>query len=156
VKSNVAPPRPAITPLANPPLSQPNSRRTTSEGQMSSLEVSSRWRIRPDGFCRDVCALRSVPSHHFVHGQDRSVIPEIEPPTRPRPVAGVPQQVSFQGIAVHGIQFLISLLRGPDVHNDSEPQFPPQLPESRNPLLPETLGIKEAGAIPPRTILAVK
>jgi hypothetical protein len=68
----------------------------------------------------------------------------------------VPQQVSFQGIAVHGIQFLISLLRGPDVHNDSEPQFPPQLPESRNPLLPETLGIKEAGAIPPRTILAVK
>jgi hypothetical protein len=66
------------------------------------------------------------------------------------------QQVLFQGIAVYVIQFLISLLRGPDVHNDSGSQFPPQLAESRNPLLPETLGIKEAGAIPPRTILAVK
>ena len=72
---------------------------------MSSLEVSSRWRIRPDGFCRDVCALRSVPSHHFVHGQDRSVIPEIEPPTRPRPVAWVLDQPSFHGIVGHVIQY---------------------------------------------------
>ena len=40
------------------------------------------WRIRADGFCRHVCALRSVPSHYLVHGQDRSVIPEIEPPRR--------------------------------------------------------------------------
>jgi hypothetical protein len=40
----------------------------------------------------------STPSQHFVHAQDRSVIPEIEPPTRPRPVARVLDQASFHGI----------------------------------------------------------
>jgi len=47
----------------------------------------------------------SMPSQHFIHAQDRRVIPEIEPPTRPRPVARVLQQASFDGIVVHVIQF---------------------------------------------------
>src|SRR5208337_780212 len=161
----------------------------------------------------------SMPSHHFVHAQDRTVIPEIEPPTRPRPAARLLDQPSFHGIVVHAIPFLISLLGAPDVHvvelplphpkvcvmvdsgwqsdprehllapsiaqvfpevfqdkqgsalfkllhdlrgvrlrrqpdervemfrhenvsDYSETQFPPRLAESRNPSLPETLGIK--------------
>ena len=58
----------------------------------------------------------SMPSLHFVDTQDRTVIPEIEPPTRPRPVAWVLDRASFHGIVVRVIQFLIALLRSPDVH----------------------------------------
>jgi len=58
----------------------------------------------------------AMPLQHFVHAQDRTVIPEIEPPTRPLPVARVLEQASFHGIVVRVIQLLISLLRGPDVH----------------------------------------
>jgi hypothetical protein len=50
----------------------------------------------------------STPSQHFVHGQDRSVIPEIEPPTRPRPVARMLNQASFHGMVAQVIQFLIT------------------------------------------------
>jgi ribosomal protein L37AE/L43A len=57
-----------------------------------------------------------TPSQHFVHAQDRSVIPEIEPPTRPRPAARMLDQASSHGIVVHVIQFLIPLLWAPDVH----------------------------------------
>ena len=66
----------------------------------------------------------STTSQHFVHAQFRSVIPEIEPPAAagPRPVARVLDQASFHGIVVRGIQFLISLLRAPDVHV-AEPPF---------------------------------
>ena len=175
----------------------------------------------------------STPSQHFVHAQDRIVTPEMEPPTRPRPVARVLAQASFHGIVVHVIQFLISLLRAPDVHvvelplphpkgrmmvdgggqgdprehllapriaqvfpqvfqdkqsgaifkllhdlrgvrlrrrpdervemfrhenvsQDSEFQFPPQLAESRNPLLPKALGVKQARAVPLCGMLLVK
>ena len=55
-------------------------------------------------------------SQHFVHAQYRSVISEIEPPTRPRPLARVLDQASFYGIVVHVIQFFISRLRAPDAH----------------------------------------
>src|SRR5208282_3120428 len=44
-----------------------------------------------------------TPSQHLVHAQDRTVIPEIEPPTRPRPVARVFHQAPFHGIVVHVI-----------------------------------------------------
>jgi hypothetical protein len=50
----------------------------------------------------------SMPSQHFVHGQDRSAIPEIEPPTQRRPVARLADQASFHGIVVQVIQFLIT------------------------------------------------
>jgi hypothetical protein len=95
----------------------------------------------------------SMPSQHFAHAQGRSVIPEIEPPTRRRPLARVLDQASFDGIVVHVIQLLISLLRVPDVHSES--QFRPQLAESRNPFLPKTLGVKQARAIPPCGMLLV-
>jgi nitrate reductase NapE component len=48
----------------------------------------------------------STPSQHFVHAQDRTVIAEIEPPTRPRPVARVLDQGSFHGIVVHVMQMI--------------------------------------------------
>ena len=50
----------------------------------------------------------SMPSQHFVHGQDRSVIPEIEPASRPQPVVRVLDQASIHGIVVQVIQFLIN------------------------------------------------
>jgi hypothetical protein len=50
-----------------------------------------------------------MPSQHFVHGQDRSVIPEIEPASRPQPVVRVLDQASIHGIVVQVIQFLINL-----------------------------------------------
>jgi hypothetical protein len=54
-------------------------------------------------------------SKHFVHAQDRTVIPEIEPPARPRPVARVLDHPSYHGIVGHVIEFPIFLLRVPDV-----------------------------------------
>ena len=56
-----------------------------------------------------------TPSQHFVHAQGRSVIPEVEPPTRPRPVAQVLDRAWFHGIVVHVIRFLISPIRAPDI-----------------------------------------
>jgi hypothetical protein len=74
----------------------------------------------------------SMPSQHFVHAQDRTVIPKIEPPTRPRPVARVLDQASF-----HGHE---------NESQDSEFQFPPQLAQSRDPSLPKTLGAEQPRA----------
>jgi hypothetical protein len=48
------------------------------------------------------------------------------------------------------------MFRHENVSQDSEFQFPPQLGESRNPLLPETLGVKQARAIPLCGMLVVK
>jgi hypothetical protein len=47
--------------------------------------------------------------------------------------------------SLHGIVVQVSQLK-----------IPPQLAESRNPLLPKTLGVKQAGAIPPCGMLLVK
>ena len=73
------------------------------------------WRIRPDGFLSGCMRPSAMPLQHLVHAQDRSVIPEVESPATagPRPAARVLGHASFHGIVV---QFLISLLRAPDVH----------------------------------------
>ncbi len=61
--------------------------------------VSRGWRIRADVLCRHVCAPHAAKaSVHFardpVHRQQRSVPQEIRPPTRPRPIPGLPHQPS--------------------------------------------------------------
>jgi hypothetical protein len=48
------------------------------------------------------------------------------------------------------------MFRHENVSQDSEFQFPPQLAQSRNPLLPKTLGVKKGRAIPPCGMLVVK
>jgi hypothetical protein len=50
----------------------------------------------------------------------------------------------------------MEMCRHQNVSQDWEFQFPPQLAESRNPLLPKTLGVKQARAIPPSWMLVVE
>jgi len=52
----------------------------------------------------------SMPSEHSVDAQDRTVIPKIEPPTRPPPVARVLDQASFHGIVVHVMQMIEAVI----------------------------------------------
>ena len=98
-------------PLATRPV--PAGRQPFPSGAyiQSNVCAARGWRIRPDGFCRDVCAPRYV----------NAIIafcpcPISKRHSRPRPVARVLDQASFHGIAVRVIQFPISLLRAPDLH----------------------------------------
>jgi hypothetical protein len=50
----------------------------------------------------------------------------------------------------------VKMPRDENLSNHSESQLPPQLAESRNPLLPKALGIKQPRAIPPRGMLVAK